>query len=117
MRIMSFHETTNQIRGRSKDVTRRLGWAVLWPGEKVQAVDQSPRLGKGYEVLAIIEIIGVRTERLSRITQEDVVREGYPELTPEDFIEMFCMFAACKPDQIVQRIEFKYLEIPNGQTT
>ena len=117
MRIMSFHETTNQIRGRSKDVTRRIGWAFLKPGEKAQAVDQSPRLGKGYEVLAVIQIVSVRAERLSRITKEEVVREGFPELTPEDFVEMFCMFAFCKPDQIVQRIEFKYLEIPGGQTT
>ena len=38
MRIMSFHETTNQIRGKSKDVTRQVGWAFLKPGEKLQAV-------------------------------------------------------------------------------
>jgi hypothetical protein len=110
MRIMSFRKTVEQIRNRSKDVTRRVGWVFLQPSEKLRAVDKSPRLGEGYETLAIIRVVKIHSENLERITQEDVVREGFPEMTREEFIEMFCETANCERNQVVQRIEFEYLE-------
>lgn len=38
MRSMSFMLTTRQIRERSKDVTRRLGWEKLKPGDRLHAM-------------------------------------------------------------------------------
>lgn len=41
MRNMSFSLTTDQIRGRTKTVTRRLGWRFLQSGDQVQACVKS----------------------------------------------------------------------------
>lgn len=56
------------------------------------------------------EVVSIRHERLDEITPADVVREGFPEMTPLQFIEMFCeTHQGCTPATIVNRIEFKYL--------
>ena len=50
MRNMSFYHTTEQIRNRSKTVTRRLGWAFLKPGDRVRAIVKGRGLKKGQKV-------------------------------------------------------------------
>lgn len=37
------------------------------------------------------------------------VREGSPEMTAREFIEMFCKLNDCEPDETVTRIEFERL--------
>ena len=113
MRHMSFSQTTPQFLDDTKDITRRLGWYFLKAGDLVMAVEKGQGLKKGEKVkkLGVIEIISARSERLDVITPADVIREGYPDRTPEQFIESFCKFANCKPDQIVNRIEFKRLHL------
>lgn len=69
----------------------------LKPGEKIQQ-------------LGIIQIVSVKREPLSLITQADTNREGFPDLTPTGFITMFCDHMKVKPDEIITRIEFKYVE-------
>jgi len=66
----------------------------LKKGEKVQ------RIGE-------IEIVDVRPERLGDITRKDVIREGFPEMTPAEFVDFFCRFNRCTPDTVVTRIEFR----------
>jgi len=109
---MSFALTTAQVEARTKDVTRRLGWDSLRPGDRVWAVVKAQGLKKGEKVkrLARIEVVSNRRERLCDITDDDVRREGFPELTPEQFVEMFCAHMKVWPAIVVNRIEFQYVE-------
>lgn len=111
MRNMSFFLTTVQYRNRTKTVTRRLGWAHLKPGEQFMGVVKGQGIPKGgtVERLHASECVSNRQERLDAITQEDVLREGFPHMTPEGFVTMFCKHNGCEPRQTVNRIEFKHL--------
>lgn len=106
---MSFAMTTAQMRNETKDVTRRFGWWFLKPGDQVMAVEKSMGLKKGEKIIQIyqIEIISTRPEPLHAITQSDVIREGFPDWTPEQFIKMLVDHYKVDPAKIVNRIEFK----------
>ncbi len=108
---MSFMLTTKQIIDETKDVTRRLAWKNVKTGHRIRAVEKGMGLKKGEKVkfLKFIEIVGVRQEVLNTITQQDVIREGFPDMTPLQFVEMFCKHNRCQPWTIVNRIEFKYV--------
>lgn len=110
-RNMSFAMTTEQIRNRTKTVTRRFGWNFLKPGDVVQAVEKAMGLKKGDKIvrLALLEIVSVRTEPLECITREDVVREGFPDWSPKQFIDMLVEHYDVLPWAPVNRIEFRYL--------
>jgi len=111
-RNMSFSLTTDQIKNRSKTVTRRNGWWFLKPGDIVNAVEKAQGLKKGEKIKRIgqIRIVGTRPEALLRITHPDVVREGFPEMSTGEFIDMFCSsHKGCLADSIVNRIEFEYV--------
>ena len=41
---------------------------------------------------------------------QEVAREGFPDLTPDEFVVMFCKANNCKPGAIVNRIEYEYLD-------
>lgn len=111
---MSFQLTTDQIRQRSKTVTRRIGWASLNAGDVLDAVVKAQGLRKGEHVekLARIRIVSNQPEPLELITSGDVAREGFPEMTPAAFVSMFCQAMKCEPRQIVNRIEFEYVDPP-----
>ena len=68
-------------------------------------------LKRGEKVVKIcaIEILSVRTEPLNAITDEDVLREGFPGKTKEWFVLFFCLHNDVDPLCPVNRIEFKYL--------
>lgn len=110
-RNISFFMTQSQIKDRSKDVTRRFGWWFLKPGDVLNAVEKSQGLGKGGKInkFCQIQVVSVRAERLSDITLEDVHREGFPDWTPQQFIEMLVNHYKCDPNEACNRIEFKYL--------
>ncbi len=111
-RNMSFMLTTQQVLARTKAVTRRVGWWNLKPGDQLNAVEKGMGLKRGQKVVKLcrIEVASIRHERLDAITPDDVVREGFPDMTPLQFIEMFCeTHPGCTPATIVNRIEFKYL--------
>jgi hypothetical protein len=111
-RNMSFSITTPQFQARSKTVTRRLGWWFLQPGDVVQAVEKARGLKKGEKVkpLGLMRIVSVRSEPLHAITSEDVIREGYPDWSREQFIEMFIRKNKVSADTIVNRIEFEHID-------
>ncbi len=114
MRNMSFALTTAQLASGIKTVTRRLGWKNLKPGQEVCAVKKSMGLRKGEKIerLAVIRILDVRREPLSTITQEDVAKEGFLEMTPRGFVDMFCQHMKCHRDTTVTRIEFEKVARP-----
>jgi hypothetical protein len=108
-RVISFMLTEPQLRAGMKDVTRRLGWRQLRPGTELTAVRKAMGLKKGerQERIASIRVKSVRRERLDAIDDDDVRREGFPDMTREEFIAFFCKANKCKPDRIVARIEFE----------
>jgi hypothetical protein len=109
MRNMSFSMTTAQMRAETKDVTRRFGWWFLKPGDHVMAVEKAMGLKKGEKAIQLyeIDIISTRGEPLNAITQEDVIREGFPEWTPGQFIQKLVDHYRIDPSKLVNRIEFK----------
>ena len=113
MRNISFALTTEQIRNRTKTVTRRLGWQTLQPGTLLQPVVKAQGIPKGGHVEKIggpIRVVSVRRERLSAITNEDVVREGFPGMSDWEFCEFFVEANNLQVYPDVTRIEFEYVE-------
>ena len=108
MRNISFALTEPQLLNRTKTVTRRVGWRTLEAGTDLQAVRKGMGLKKGQRAhrLGVIRVTDVRRERLDAITADDCAREGFPELTPTEFVAMFCREMSCKPETMVGRIEF-----------
>lgn len=129
MRNLSFALTTRQMRARTKTVTRRRGtwWArVLKPGDLLCAVEKSQGIKKGGLVrLGVIRVRSVHVvtldypivNGLSQSEQADeAAREGFPHLTWDEFVQMFCADVGGRPFQVVTRIEFEYVEEPCTQT-
>jgi len=120
MRNISFSLTTPQFIDGTKDVTRRIGWETAKAGEVLRAVEKGMGLKKGEKVkpLAMIVLADVRVERLDRILSEpsygraEVRREGFPDMTPEQFVEFFCRsHSGCFPEREITRLEFKKLPL------
>lgn len=111
MKNISFQLTTDQIKNRSKTVTRRLGWRNLKVGDVLQACEKcmGRKNGEPLVKLGAIRVVSVRREPLNAITNEDCVKEGFPFFSSIHFITMFCEEMKCQPETIVTRIEFEYL--------
>jgi hypothetical protein len=108
---MSFSKTVAQIRNRTKTETRRLGWAELKPGELFCAIVKGQGLKKGERIerLEICVCVSNRPEPLGAITPTDVRREGFPGLPVWAFVDKFCTLNRCGREQVVNRIEFRYI--------
>jgi len=113
-RNMSFALTTDQIRNRTKTVTRRTGWQFLNHGDVLNACVKCMGLkpGEKIERLGRIRVVAVWREALSLIRWEPsgTAREGFPEMSPNEFLAMFCGHMGGHENQIVTRIEFEYLD-------
>lgn len=112
-RLMSFALTEPQLLDGSKTVTRRMGWKHLKPGDEVIAVRKAMGLKKGERAvrLARLRIVATRREPLWLITCDDVVREGFPDMTPVEFMDFFCRsHKGCAASTPVTRIEFEMIE-------
>lgn len=73
------------------------------------------RAGEKIERLCQIRVVGVNRERLSIMEGTtygslEAAKEGFPNLTGIQFVEMFCGHMRCGSDTMVTRIEFEYLE-------
>lgn len=110
-RNISFSLTTEQIRNKTKIVTRRLGWKFLKPNDVLNACEKCMGLKKNEKVKRICQIVvkTINREPLNHITKDEVELEGFPELSRRDFIDLFCKANKCQPHTIVTRIEFEYL--------
>lgn len=120
MRNISFMLTIPQMYAGTKDVTRRLGWWGLQPGQQLRACEKCMGLkaGEKIKVISIIEVVSTRREPLRRMIDDldygfaECVREGFgdhPQYRfPSEFVAMFCAsHKGCTPDTEVNRIEFK----------
>lgn len=122
MRNMSFALTTSQILEGSKDVTRRLGWLQLKPGDLIRPVRKCMGLRPGEKIQPLrdpLRVVSVRRERLDLMTTDieygfdEVRREGFewhPEYRwPSTWVALFCAtHKGCTPSTIITRIEFSY---------
>ena len=112
-RNISFMLTKPQFLDQTKTVTRRMGWYFLEPGDILNGCEKCQGLRKGETIkkLGQIRIVNVRREPLWHISQEDCIAEGFPEMSPWEFIEFFCStHKGCDPDTEITRIEFEYCE-------
>ncbi|WP_198164944.1 hypothetical protein [Roseateles depolymerans] len=121
---MSFALTVPQIQAGTKDVTRRLGWLQLKPGELIRPVRKCMGLRPGETIeplRAPLRVVDVRREPLRMMTDdmdygfEEVRREGFAlhptYCWPTEWIAMFCKtHKGCEPSTIITRIEFAYTE-------
>ena len=130
MRNISFSVTTEKFRSRRKHVTRRLKWLNLKPGDLLMGCEKVRGIRKGELVrIGPITILEVNREPLTQIIREyyraipesicdvyvdvpgsvsEMVLEGFPELTPKQFVEMFCNMNDCEPETKITRILFDY---------
>lgn len=127
-RNISFALTTEQIRDRTKTVTRRLGWRFLKVGDVLNACVKCQGLKPGEEIerLGQIRVVDARREALSEMDhvsllseprpygQGEACREGFPEMTGAEFVTMFCKHMNCDRHTEVTRIEFEYLVVKKG---
>jgi hypothetical protein len=111
MKLIRFDRTRMQIEERTQRVTRRIGPREYKAGDVLHAV-----AGEDLDVLAKIKIISVTQEQLSRLIdfpfygKLEAWREGFPELSGIEFVEMFCLAHGCSRSITVTRIEFEYVE-------
>lgn len=113
MKRMSFALTTEQVKNQSKTVTRRNGWHKLQVGDLIQPIVKGMGLKKGEKQELIgcpIKITAISVQRLYQITKKDCVLEGFPEMTPEQFIDLYCAANKCTREKRVNRIEFEYTQ-------
>jgi hypothetical protein len=108
--------TLEQVRDRSKTVTRRKSWMqkgrfMLAPGgplvlcEKVQGREPGEPLVR----IVTVTVVGVRRERLDAVTPADVIADGFREYTPDLFVAFFCRaHLGCGSAGMVTRIQWAY---------
>ena len=108
MRNMSFSITTRHMKDRKKTVTRRFGWWFLKPGDIVMACEKCMGLKKGEKVKKLypIRIKTTKAELPGKITREECIKEGFPDMTPKQFTKMLLKYNKKKHYDFVNRIEF-----------
>jgi len=134
---ISFSETTEQIRQHRKHVTRRVDKSLRLskkePGTILQSIERGQGIKKGEHVVKLDQIIilEVNREPLDDIIRRPVreipevirwkhiatpiltetVLEGFPELTPVEFVDLFCRInKKCTPETEITRVLFDYQE-------
>jgi hypothetical protein len=123
MRNISFMLTQQQIRARTKTVTRRVGWRTLKAGDVLRGVEKGMGLKPGEKLkpMATIRVVSVSAEPLSATTAKpdygvvECGKEGFgehPSLRwPSEFVKFFCgSHRGSTPDTVVTRIEFGYVD-------
>ncbi|MGW3279984.1 hypothetical protein [Nocardia rhamnosiphila] len=112
-RLMSVSLTEAQVCDRSKTVTRRLGWTMLRPGDRLTLCRKVMGRRRGEPLIRIVdvEVISTRREPLDVITAEEVVAEGFPQMSTTEFVDFFCAtHRGCRPDTEITRIQWRYLD-------
>ena len=78
----------------------------LKKGETIQ-----PLLPEGVHII----IVDTRPEPLDAITPEDCILEGFPNLSPSDFVDMLVNVYKCDRGKPINRIQFAYSDGATSQ--
>lgn len=116
-RNQSFALTKEQYRQGTKTVTRRLGWRFAKVGDLVNGCEKCQGLKKGEKIVVMGQhrFTDLRWEPLKLMIDDpdygaqEVIKEGFPDMTPLEFVEMFCKANRCQPDIEVHRMAFEYV--------
>jgi len=137
MRNISFTETKPQFRARQKHRTRRGNakgptWKNLKSGDVLMGCEQCQGLGKGGKIVRMGPIVILETEieplydiirrpvrpMPRRIEDQypfalpsETTLEGFTELTPARFVDMFCHMNDCEPETEINNILFDYVDV------
>lgn len=117
---MSFSATVEQMRNRTKTVTRRDPdtWTTLKAGDRLLAIEKGMGLAKGERQVVIgeIEIVSNRVERAIDLDIEDVEREGFPGMTPADWLTevWWELHGPVDANTPMRRIEFRHRDRSGG---
>ncbi len=116
-RNMSFSMTWPRILAGTKTVTRRSGWGDLEPGELFRAVKQGMGLPRGAKVERgpLCRCLSNTPEQVCDLirrknARDEVAREGFPQMTPAQFVAFFVQKMRCQPVTWVNRIAFEYVD-------
>ncbi|NUS44432.1 MAG: hypothetical protein HOQ24_12170 [Mycobacteriaceae bacterium] len=85
---------------------------MVKPGDRITLCRkvQGRRRGEPLVRITNVEITSIRRERLDAISASDVVAEGFPTSSPEEFVRFFCAsHRGCEPHTEVTRIQWRYL--------
>ncbi len=118
-RLMSVAMTTDAVIERRKTVTRRGGWwedktgrRIIKPGDTLTLCRkvQGRKSDEPLERLAEVEVVDVRREPLSRLTDAEVAAEGFPGMDTWEFYRRFFLVAqGIAWETEVTRIEWRYV--------
>jgi hypothetical protein len=112
-RLMAVSLTEAQVIAREKTVTRRMGWLHARVGEQLTLCRKvmGRKRGEPLVRLAQVEITAITREPLADITPAELLAEGFPDMTAQEFIAFFCAsHRDCRPDSHVTRIQWRYLD-------
>lgn len=119
-RLMSVAFTEDAVRTRAKTVTRRRGWwvdrrgrRVLTPGDQLTLCRKIMGRKRGEPLVRVaeVQVRDVRREPLELVDADEVAREGFPGMSPEEFmLRFFTEAQGIQPADLVTRIEWTYLD-------
>ncbi|MCW9036228.1 MAG: hypothetical protein OQJ97_18580 [Rhodospirillales bacterium] len=118
MKNISFFLTKQQVLNRTKTVTRRFAWWNIPPLTQLQGNVKCQGLKKGEKIVRLrrIEVISARIEPVRRLLDDpvygktEVILEGFPDLTPEQFVALLLKKTKETIESPVNRIEYRYLD-------
>lgn len=115
-RLMSVALTEDAVRERRKTVTRRLGWQFLNVGDTLTLCRKVMGRKPDEPLVRIcdVEVVSVRRETLRTIGFAEPELEGFPGMTPGEFVDFFCRAMKCFPYTEVTRIQWRYLDDVGG---
>jgi hypothetical protein len=111
MRNVSFFHTQAQYRARTKTETRRQ-WKKLWIPAGVQFMGvvkgQGIPAGQKIERIHPSTVLETCWQHIDMISPESVIAEGFPEWSPEQFVEFYCDMNKAYHKQLCARLVFKH---------
>lgn len=120
-RRMSVSMTLDAVRARTKIVTRRRvdTWRDLQPGDRLTLIEKGMGRPRGAKQVVVceVEVVDVRVEPLYAITEDEVIAEGFPNMTPGEFCDFWMSGHGYNPRTQTEamaiecrRIEWRYLD-------
>jgi hypothetical protein len=114
---MSCSMTVAAVEARTKTETRRHvdTWKNLKPGDRLTLIEKGMGLPRGAKqrVLADVEVVSNEVVDLDDIDQAGCAAEGFADLTPSEFVDMWCASHGVRQPYCyvnVRRIVWRYLD-------